>query len=296
MEPTSSSRRTCREYKIRVYSARDLEALELPSPAKKVVGPFVRKAMVTLLGGPTGHGKTSIIAQGVKAAALGGDFLGEQVDGGERVLVLDLEQHLHSIQRVIRDAGLGDTDLVDYAPIPEGLALDKRSDQLDAIELILSNGNYGLVVIDPFYRLHEADSSDELAARLLVALLRRWTTTYGFALLTATHCRKLGNGRTVITLDDFFRSSLFTRDPEVVLGIQRQKDITKLHVFKSREPGVSLRPDVRHAVHPRARLHAQARGRPGGTGREAAHRRRGGRRRDREEPWRVAEQGEKERR
>lgn len=225
-------------FEITVYSARELAALDLPHPADPLVGPFVRRGMVTLLGGPTGHGKTTWIARAVKAAAVGDDFLGEQVAGGERVLVLDLEQHLASIQRVIREAGLDDTDAVDYAAIPEGLALDKRDDQLQAIEAILAERRPSLLVIDPFYKLHEADSSDELQARLLVALLRRWIAEHGFALLTATHCRKLPAGRTVITLDDLFGSSLFTRDPEIVLGIQRHGDLTKLHVFKSREPGL----------------------------------------------------------
>jgi hypothetical protein len=68
--------------------------------------------------------------------------------------------------------------------------------------------------------------------------LRRWIADYGFGLLTATHCRKLPAGRTTIALDDLFGSSLFTRDPELILGIQRHTDLTKLHVFKSREPGL----------------------------------------------------------
>ena len=225
-------------FSILVYSAKELAGLELPEPAHPLVGPFMRRGMETLVGGLTGHGKTTFIAQTVKAAALGGEFLGEHVAGGARVLVLDLEQHLHSIQRVIREAGLDDTDLVDYAPIPEGLALNSRSDQLDELERVLAAKPYDALVIDPFYKLHEADSSDELQARLLVALLRRWIKQFGFGILTATHCRKLPAGRNYITLDDLFGSSLFTRDPELVLGIQRHKDLTKLHVFKSREPGL----------------------------------------------------------
>ena len=225
-------------FPIKVYTASDLATLELPTPPDPLVGPFVRRGMETLIGGLTGHGKTTWIAHAVKAAAAGGDFLGETVTGGARVLVLDLEQHLASLQRVICEAGLDDCDTVDYAAIPEGLALDKRGDQLAALEDVLAAKTYELLVVDPFYKLHEADSSDELAARLLVALLRRWINTYGFALLTATHCRKLPAGRNVITLDDLFGSSLFTRDPELVLGIQRWNDLTKLHVFKSREPGL----------------------------------------------------------
>lgn len=225
-------------YLIDVYTARELARLELPTPADPLVGAFVRQGMETLLGGLTGHGKTTLIAWLIRLAVFGGDFVGQHAPGGAKVLVLDLEQHLASIQRVIAEAGLADCDDVAYAPIPEGLALDKRADQLDAIEQLLAERQPDIVVIDPFYKLHEADSSDELAARQLVALLRRWIKQHGFALLTATHCRKLPAGRTAITIDDLFGSSLFTRDPEIVLGIQRHGELSKLHVFKSREPGL----------------------------------------------------------
>lgn len=226
-------------FRIRVYSAAELARLELPQPATPIVGPWVRKAMITLVAGMTGHGKTTLIAQAVKACADGGEFLGEHVDGGYRVLVLDLEQHLASIQRVIEEAGLTDSTLVDYAPIPEGLAINKRSDQLDAVGRLLASKPYDVVVIDPFYKLHQADSNDEREARDLVALLRGWISTHGFAIVTATHCRKLPAGRNTIGLDDLYGSSLFTRDPEIILGLQRHGDLAKLHVFKSREPGLT---------------------------------------------------------
>jgi hypothetical protein len=237
-QPYAPPDNDARPFTITVYSARELAALELPESAEQLVGPFIRRGMATLIGGLTGHGKSSWIARVLHAAVNGGDFIGHDVTGGCRVLVLDLEQHLASIQRVIREAGIADADAIDYAPIPEGLAIEKRDDQLAELERVLAAEPYDIVAVDPFYKLHEADSSDELQARLLVALLRRWINEHGFALLTATHCRKLPAGRTSITLDDLFGSSLFTRDPETILGIQRHGDLTKLHVFKSREPGL----------------------------------------------------------
>lgn len=125
-------------YRIDVYTARELSQLELPIPADPLVGAFVRQGMETLLGGLTGHGKTTLIAWLIRLAVFGGEFAGQHAPGGARVLVLDLEQHLASIQRVIVEAGLADCDDVTYAPIPEGLALDKRADQLDAIEDLLA--------------------------------------------------------------------------------------------------------------------------------------------------------------
>ncbi len=213
------------DFRISVYSARDLAALELPRPADPV-SPHTRAGMITELGGITGHGKTTFIAHEIRKAA----------DDGHRVLVLDLEQHFASIQRVVHEAGLQDTELVDYAPIPEGLALERSLAQLDALERVLAAKPYELVVIDPFYKLHTADSNDEAAARRLVALLRGWIARHGFAILVATHCRKLPAGRNHVTIDDFFGSSVFVRDPELVLAIQRFESITKLTVLKSREP------------------------------------------------------------
>jgi hypothetical protein len=226
------------DFRITVYSAHDLAALALPDGAREIAGPFVREQMQTLVAGLTGHGKSTLIQRVVKAAADGGELLGHQVEGGARVLVLDLEQHLVSIQRGIREAGLENSDAVDYAPIPEGLALDRRADHLDELERVIAAKPYDVLVVDPFYKLHMADSSDEQAARALVACLRRWIKEHGVAILTATHCRKLPAGRNTITIDDLFGSSLFTRDPEIVLGIQRHGQLVKLHVFKSREPGL----------------------------------------------------------
>jgi hypothetical protein len=210
--------------RIRVYSGAELAELELPRPAVSI-SPHTRAGMVTLIGGITGHGKTTWIAHEIRRAS----------GAGHQVLVLDLEQHLESIQRVIREAGL-DVDSIDFAPIPEGLALERDSEQLDAVEAILAAKPYRLVVIDPFYKLHTADSNDEGAARELVGLLRRWIARHGFAVLTATHCRKLPAGRNHVTLDDFFGSGVFTRDPELILAIQRFDALTKLTVLKSREP------------------------------------------------------------
>jgi hypothetical protein len=213
-------------FAIRVYSARDLAQLELPQAAEPVT-PHTRRGMITLVGGITGHGKTTWTTHEIRQAA----------ENGARVLVVDLEQHLASVQRLIREAGLENSSAVDYAPIPEGLALNERDDQLAAFEDVLAGDPpYDVLAIDPFYKLHQADSNDELQARLLVALLRRWIAEHGFAILTATHCRKLPAGRNVITLDDFYGSSVFTRDPELILGLQRHGDLAKLHVFKSREP------------------------------------------------------------
>ena len=83
--------------------------------------------------------------------------------------------------------------------------------------------------------MHAADSSDEEQARALVRLTRGWVNRHGFGLLMDTHTRKRIEGRAGFTLDDLFGSSLFSRDPETILGLQLiEEGFSRLHVFKAR--------------------------------------------------------------
>jgi hypothetical protein len=226
---------TAEPFRIEVYSARELSRLPLPQADPELVGPFLRRGRIALLGATTGHGKTTFGAQMLAAAVLGGDFLGFQVEGGLRVLVLDLEQHLEDIQEQLAAVGLADSELIDYAPIPEGLEIDRDPEQLAELERVVAAKAYDIVRVDPFYKLHAADSSDELQARTLVRLTRRWVHAHGFGLLMDTHTRKRIEARSRFTLDDLFGSSLLARDPETILGLQLISDgFSRLHVFKAR--------------------------------------------------------------
>ena len=168
-------------FRIPVYTAKDLCALPPPQEDPELVGPFLRRGRITLLGATTGHGKTTFGVQMLAAGVLGGDFLGWQVEGGLRVLVLDLEQHLEDIQEQLAAVGLAGSELVDYAPIPEGLQIDRDAGHLAELERVVAAKPYDLVRIDPFYKLHAADSSDEEQARALVRLTRGWVNRHGFA-------------------------------------------------------------------------------------------------------------------
>ncbi len=167
---------------------------------------------------------------------LGGEFLGWPVEGGRRVLVLDLEQHLEDIQEQLAAVGLAEeTELLDYAPIPEGLAIDREAEHLRELERVIAAKPYDIVRADPFYKLHAADSREEQEARPLVRLTRRWVNTYGFALLMDTHRRKQGEGNRGFTVDELFGSSVFARDPEVILGLELvEEGRSRLHVLKAR--------------------------------------------------------------
>jgi hypothetical protein len=89
-EPAASAE----PFRIEVYGARDLCALEPPRLGEQLVGPLLRRARITLLGGITGHGKTTFGTLLLAAAVLGRDFIRWKRAGNLRALVLDLEQHL----------------------------------------------------------------------------------------------------------------------------------------------------------------------------------------------------------
>jgi hypothetical protein len=152
-------------FSIAVYSARELYAQPLPQENPQLVGPFLRRGRITLLGATTGHGKTTFGDQMLAAGANGGEFLGYECEGGLRELVLDLEQHLEDIKEQLDAVGLADSELVDYAPLPDGLQIDRESEHLAELERVIAAKPYDIVRIDPFYKLHAADSSDEEQAR-----------------------------------------------------------------------------------------------------------------------------------
>jgi hypothetical protein len=55
----------------------------------EVLGALLVEGARLVVGGHTGHGKTTVVMQMVKAISTGGEFLGYQGSGG-RVLVVDL--------------------------------------------------------------------------------------------------------------------------------------------------------------------------------------------------------------
>ena len=221
-------------FRIPVYTAKDLYELPLPQEDPELVGPFLRRGRITLLGATTGHGKTTFGVQMLAAGVLGGDFLGWQVRGaGACSFSTSNSTWRTSRSRCGRRARrLGAPRL---RPIPEGLQIDREPEHLAALERVVAAKPYDLVRIDPFYKLHAADSSDEEQARDLVRLTRGWVNRHGFGLLMDTHTRKRIEGRAGFTLDDLFGSSLFSRDPETILGLQLiEEGFTRLHVFKAR--------------------------------------------------------------
>jgi AAA domain len=202
-----------------VLTARDVCGLPLPE-GQEVLGALIMVAGRVVIGGKSGEGKTTIVMQMVRATADGAEFLGFKGCGG-RVLVLDLEQGLRTVQRRLRESGLDENEMVDYARIPDGLDLIGSEQQREWLEALIVGKGYAMVVLDPLYKAHQGDSNDE---RMMVDLMRRLDRLrddHQFALVIPMHLRKMTERQTTVGMDDIFGSGGLTRGAEVVLGIRK---------------------------------------------------------------------------
>jgi hypothetical protein len=221
-----------------VLDVRSAKALcELPDPtgSEELVGPLVGRRRRTVIGAHTGAGKTTITTALIRAVTLGEEFLDWRGAGDERALIMDAEQGLKSIKRLLREADLQDSEQVDYVRAPDGLSLDSDERHIAAVEGLLATRDYAVVAADPLYKLHTGDSNDERAAVDLMRRFDGWRETYGFGLVLPVHCRKPPVGAR-FSMHEFFGSSAYLRGAEVVLGLQRVRDgYSRLHFFKDRD-------------------------------------------------------------
>jgi hypothetical protein len=217
-----------------VLTAHAVTRLPDPPGTDELCGPLVVAGQRLIVGGHTGEGKTSFALQLVRAVTGQEPFLDWQGAGG-RALVLDAEQGLKTVKRRLREAGLADSEAVDYVRVPDGLSLDSDEQHVAEVERVLAAGGYRLVVADPLYKLHSGDSNAEREAVDLMRRLDGWRERHRFALVLPVHCRKPVPG-TRFSIHDLFGSSAYVRGAEVVLGLQRVSDgYAKLHFLKDRD-------------------------------------------------------------
>lgn len=225
-----------RAFSIEVLTARALCALPDPPRSDELLGPLVVRGCRTIIGGHTGEGKSTYTTALVAAIVKGEPFLEWQGAGG-RALVLDLEQGLRTVKRVLREAGLAASDHVDYARIPDGLALDKNVHDIAAVLEVLERRPYDVVVLDPHYKAHRGESNEERPMVDFMRQLDAWRAQFGFALVLPCHYRKPSREiKGTPTIHDLFGSSAIVRGAEVVIGLERKSDgYSRLHFFKDRE-------------------------------------------------------------
>ena len=225
--------------RLEALTARETMALPEPAEDVRLLGWYILRGCRTIIGGASGHGKSTLACAMVGAIVTGGNFLGEKGAGVGSALFLDLEQGLRSVKRMLRESGLADRDDVHIVRAPDGLALD-ADDLADFGELnrLIAEVMPTVVVLDPYYKAHRVEANEE---RPVVDLMRRLDALrekYGFALLLPSHVRKeqASNGARKLTLDDIAGSGAVTRGAEVVLGIERiVHGIARLRVLKDRD-------------------------------------------------------------
>ena len=222
-------------FELSVQTARALCALPDPPGSDELLGPLLVRGQRVILGGHTGEGKTTLALQILRAVVCGEQLLDWHGSGNLRALVIDAEQGLKTIKRRLREAGLADSDQVDYVRVPDGLELDSDERHVAEVERVLTVGGYALVICDPLYKLHAGDSNAEREAVDLMRRFDAWRERLRFALLLPVHCRKPVPG-TKFSIHDLFGSSAYVRGAEVVLGLQRVRDgYSKLHFLKDRD-------------------------------------------------------------
>lgn len=218
-----------------VISARALCDLPDPPDSDRLIGDLLVRGARTVIGAGTGEGKTTFALALAARVAHGGDFLGFRCAGGGRVLVIDAEQGVRSQKRSLRDAGLHDSDAVDYLRVPDGLSLDRDDRQARHVEEVIEGGGYSLVIADPLYKLHTGDSNAEREAVDLMRRFDTWRERHHFALILPLHTRKPPVGAK-FTIHELFGSGAYLRGAEVVVGLQRARNgFAHLHFFKDRD-------------------------------------------------------------
>jgi hypothetical protein len=232
--------------------ARRLEALTaratvaLPEPAEdaRLLGSYVLRRARTVVAGASGHGKSTLVCAMVAAIITGREFLDEKGASAGPILLVDLEQGLRSVKRMLRESGLSDRDDVYIVRAPDGLALD-ADDGVDLAELerVTADVKPVVVVLDPYYKAHRVEANEE---RPVVDLMRRLDglrERYGFALIPPAHVRKeqASNGARRLSLDDVAGSGAITRGAEVVLAIERiAHGFARLRVLKDRDGDLAV--------------------------------------------------------
>jgi hypothetical protein len=221
-------------FALDVMTARELCALPDPPHSDELLGPLLVRGQRLVLGAHTGEGKSTMTAAIVRAVVQAEAFL-DWTGRGSRALIIDAEQGLKTIKRRLREAGLDQSDQVDYVRAPDGLNLDSDRRHIAALDHQLRAGDYAVVAADPLYKLHAGDSNAEREAVDLMRTFDQWRTDLHFGLILPVHCRKPPVGAK-FSMHEFFGSSAYLRGAEVIIGLQRIRDgYSRLHWFKDRD-------------------------------------------------------------
>jgi hypothetical protein len=233
-----SSEPTAEVTGLQAITARALGALPEPPETDMLVGPLVVRGARTIVVGDTGHGKTTFSFQLAGAVLNGSDMLGYHGCGTGPVLIIDLEQGLRSIKRVLRETRLADRDDVLFVRTPDGLSLDSDQQQRAELAGVIARHRPALVIVDPYYKAHRGDVNEERPIVDLMRYLDALRTEHNFALILPAHPRKDPLSKTArkLTLHDVAGSGAVVRGAEIVLALERlSPGYARLRFLKDRD-------------------------------------------------------------
>jgi len=115
------------------------------------LGAFLRGGERTHVLGPIGNGKTTFIAEALRAAVAGEDFLGLRGKGGLRACLLALEMNEYRLLETLTDARLADLPGLDVLHDMDGFRIDESPEDRRAIDALAAE--YDVLAIDPWYKL-----------------------------------------------------------------------------------------------------------------------------------------------
>jgi len=201
---------------------------ESDAPHDWVVPGLLERGDRLILTGFEGQGKSMLIRQLAICAAAGIDpFHHERRHQPRRVLYIDCENSESQSRRKLRPIADLTKGFRNMSPIPagglrlihrpEGIDLTTDSDAAWLIERVTAH-RPDILVLGPFYRLHNANMNDEVVARRTVAVLDRARTLNGCVLITEAHAGhgEAAVGRSVRPTG----SSLLLRWPEFGYGLK----------------------------------------------------------------------------
>lgn len=227
-------------FRLTVRTAPEIDAEPDPPDSDRLLGPFVTRQERTILVGDTGHGKTSLALQMLRAILTGDTFLDHDGAGTGPVMIVDLEQGRRAIKRGLRDANLHERADVLHISVPDGLALDKDPAHTAELNRVIAEHRPAALLLDPYYKAHRADDPNQ--ERPIIDLMRTLDALrveHGFALLLPAHPRKEiagKEGTRKLTLHDIAGSGAVTRGAEIVLGLERlAHGYARLRYLKDRE-------------------------------------------------------------
>jgi AAA domain-containing protein len=221
-----------------VRTAREMCAMPETHEQDLLLGPLVVRRQRTIIVADTGHGKTTLANQLASATLTGASALGYAGAAVGPLLIVDLEQGLRSIKRVLRETNLADREDVLYLAVPDGIALDGDEQQRDELEQIIAAHRPAVLILDPYYKAHRGDANDERAVVDLMRFLDSLRAEYEFALILPAHPRKdaSSNGTRKLTLHDVAGSGAVVRGAELVIAIERlSHGYARLRILKDRD-------------------------------------------------------------